>query len=522
MRVRKKLIFLHTCFSLVLAGVLAVALYPASTRVVRESELHEARLVLSRVIDGTERAPDAEIAPGVFAERGDAAWLGLTGDTLERAAASTGEDPHVVYTSGGTRVIAPVDGGEFVSVRVRLERARRAVLWMYGLATLALLGVYALVAASLELFVLPKHVYGPIRTMLLADRAVQGGDRSGELIPESAIPADELGEIMRSRNDSVRALREHEVALADAVGKLAETASDLKRKNHLLERAKQNLADADRLANLGMMSAGIAHELNTPLAVLKGLVEKLDERTRAGVPQPVSATEAALMVRVLSRLERLSEGLLDFARVRSPASRVVGLRGLAQEAWDLVAMDRAVGSIGFENRIGGQTRAYCDADRIVQVLVNLLRNSADAIIEGGSAGRGIVVEASGVDLVGDRIVEPDRPESSSWVSVRVIDDGPGVESTMLSRLFEPFASTRLDARGTGLGLAVAEGIVREHGGVIVARNRPGGVGAEFEFVLPAGHGDAGDPVQGRSGGAGDPTLNAAANGEEVPGGEAPR
>lgn len=76
-------------------------------------------------------------------------------------------------------------------------------------------------------------------------------------------------------------------------------------------------------------------------------------------------------------------------------------------------------------------------------------------------------------------------EGRSWVSISVTDNGPGIDPEMLERLFEPFASTRLDAYGTGLGLAVAEGIVREHGGLILARNKADGSGAVFEVILPA-------------------------------------
>jgi two-component system NtrC family sensor kinase len=111
--------------------------------------------------------------------------------------------------------------------------------------------------------------------LLEADRAVQRGDTDAELVDEAAMPADEMGEIMRSRNDAIRGIRRQETALAHALDELETVAADLKRKNHLLENAKRNLEGADRLMSLGMMSAGIAHELNTPLAVAKGLVERL-------------------------------------------------------------------------------------------------------------------------------------------------------------------------------------------------------------------------------------------------------
>src|SRR5207248_2138499 len=211
------------------------------------------------------------------------------------------------------------------------------------------------------------------------------------------MPADELGEIMRSRNESILKLRRQETALADALSRLEQVANDLKRKNHLLEAARRNLADADRLASLGMMSAGLAHELNTPLTVLKGLVEKLNADPGQGLP----AAEAALMLRVVGRLERLGESLLDFARVRPPPDRTTA--------------------------------------RALAPLNNIFH------------GR-ITIDA-----------ETSTKDAHDWVSLTITDTGPGINPDLLSTVFEPFVSTRLDSRGTGLGLAVAEGIVREHG-----------------------------------------------------------
>ena len=113
-----------------------------------------------------------------------------------------------------------------------------------------------------------------------------------------------------------------------------------------------------------------------------------------------------------------------------------------------------------------------DADRFTQVFVNLLRNAVDAIGGDGS----IVVCA-----------EREQREGGSWVCLTVTDSGPGIDPGALARVFEPFATTRLDARGTGLGLAVSEGIVREHGGVLVARNsQDAAEGAVFEVLLPDG------------------------------------
>lgn len=504
MRVRKKVLFLHTVFSLGLAAILLVPLRPAIIDVVEQAEVNEARVLLRLLLA-------QNTAPGSSAQAGSgalAAWSQAVPDGRARSgsADSLGLPPSIAAqarSSPGKPIVASVNGqeataaayvadqgeGTFWVVNVRIPEARRAVVTLYALTAAALLAIYALVAAALELYVLPQHVYGPIDRMLDADAAVQDGNKDAELIPDAVIPADELGEIMRSRNRSIVALRRHEEALAEALAELERVASDLKRKNHLLEAAQRNLADADRLASLGMMSAGIAHELNTPLAVVKGLAEKLNTDPE----RKLDASQAALMLRVVRRLERLGESLLDFARVRPPQSAPTGLRAIVDEAVTLVRLDRGMRELEFVNLVPEQLVVDCDGDRMVQVLVNILRNATDAIRGSAAARRrdpapGGGSEAPDTDSTGKgRItVESDvaTREGREWVSLTITDTGPGIDVDLLSRLFEPFASTRMDAHGTGLGLAVAEGIVREHGGLILARNRQDRGGAVFEVMLP--------------------------------------
>ncbi len=505
MRVRKKLIFLHTCFSLVLAGILGLALRPAIGEVLRRAELHEADLMLRSVLQGPAHATEIQV-PGHTVEVavGSAADLGLDVETATQLRAKPAE-PTPIGARGETARAAVYDParGQYIVAAATLADARSAIRRLYALLTLALLAVYGLVAAALEVFVLPRHVYEPIRRLLEADRAVKEGRPDEELIPAAAMPADELGAIMRSRNETILAIRRHERDLAAALMQLEQVATDLKRKNHMLETARRNLADADRLASLGMMSAGLSHEMNTPLAVLKGLVEKL---AQPGGAAAVTQAELALMLRVVGRLERLSESLLDFARARPPHHAPTDLRPVIDEAWTLVLLDREARGVMFENAVAPRTVIDCDPDRMLQVMVNLLRNAVDAL-HGAPAG------VRGQNGTAPR--EPDRisvradalsREGRDWVAVTIVDNGPGIDPDVLGRLFEPFVSTRLDAHGTGLGLAVAEGIVREHGGLVLARNREDGRGAVFEVLLPL---QAVEPAGRSAGGSHDGPADAA-------------
>lgn len=325
-----------------------------------------------------------------------------------------------------------------------IARARWALAIALGV-------VYLLAVLLLELFILPTYVYRPLRLLLEADEASHRGDRRRELVDPALVPADEIGQIMLSRNVTIAELRRQE--------------DELQRQNELLETAKRSLADQDRLASLGLLSASVTHELNTPLAVLHGSIEKLLET----VADPAAQERLKRMRRVTERLRQISGSLLDFARARAPRREPVPLRGVVEESWALVSIDDKAASVRFSNDLPPDQLVSGDSDRLLQVFVNLLRNALEAVRPGGDIA------------VRSRLESGD---GGSWVAISVEDNGPGIPPDVLPHIFEAFVTSRLDARGTGLGLAVAGGIVEQHGGRIEAHNRPGG-GARLEVLLPA-------------------------------------
>ncbi len=335
--------------------------------------------------------------------------------------------------------------------RVRLPHAyyQNAI----SLARYALFGVlgiiYVLAVLMLELVIMPLYVYRPLRLMLDADWATHLEDREHEYIDDNLIRKDEIGQIMASRNKTIGELRAHE--------------DDLLRKNLLLEEAKRKIESQDRLASLGLLSASVAHELNTPLAVLHGSVEKMLET----VEGPAQFQRLKRMLRVTERIRQISEGLVDFAKGRKDHMECLVLLPVIDEAWTLVGFDDKAALVQFANHVDAAINVHGNSGRLVQVFVNLLRNALDAVQSGGE----IVVEAR---------------RQGDWTIVTVADNGPGIPADVLPNIFEAFITSRLDARGTGLGLAVAEGIVHQHRGKIEAANRPGG-GAILTVELPNGN-----------------------------------
>ncbi|MBC7924661.1 MAG: hypothetical protein H7039_03305 [Bryobacteraceae bacterium] len=437
LRIRPKLILLHNLFFLSLACAVYFTLIPPFERRVAAARTIEISLI-TEIFSGDR--PPARL-PHIGEYRYTEGTAGQTGlgeeiqDWLDRNPGLVTTRDDVLYrkdprTGLYRRLTLPTTVYDEVT-----DRARNTLF-----VVLALMYVFAV--AVLELVIMPAYVYGPIRLMLDADRATREGERNSELIPPEYITDDEIGQIMQSRNETVQELRKQEDELGQALA---------------------HVEAQDRLASLGLLSASVAHEMNTPLAVLHGSVEKLletpcDAHTRERLQR---------MLRVTQRLRTISEGLVDFARVRKVEMGRVALQPLIEEAWSLVSIDDKAGQVQFANAVTPDAVVVGNGDRLVQVFVNLLRNSLQSVAANGR-----------IDV---RCRRADR-EGNRWIAAVVEDDGPGIPKDVLPNLFDAFVSSRLDSQGTGLGLTVAAGIVQQHEGQIHASNRPSG-GARLEVLL---------------------------------------
>jgi two-component system C4-dicarboxylate transport sensor histidine kinase DctB len=213
----------------------------------------------------------------------------------------------------------------------------------------------------------------------------------------------------------------------------------------------------------------VAHELNTPLAVLRGSVDKLIETAADQKMDAHTLDRLARVQRVTQRLQTIAESLLDFAKARKQSSEPVAVQGLIRDAWELVGIDPRAAGIAFTNDVAAETTVLGNPDRLAQVFVNLLRNALNAV---ESPTGKIDVRA-----------RPLRKASRNGIAIAVEDNGPGIPAAVLPEIFDAFVTTRLDAHGTGLGLTVAHGIVTQLGGSITASNRSTG-GACLEVWLP--------------------------------------
>jgi signal transduction histidine kinase len=224
-----------------------------------------------------------------------------------------------------------------------------------------------------------------------------------------------------------------------------------------LKDHQERLVQSEKLAGIGRLAAGVAHEINNPLAVILGYVKLLQRKAEGQLAEDLGIVKDEAV-----RAQEIVEGLLDLSRPLAAAPEAVDLRALCDEA---VARLTGTGRLaGAAVQVMGAARVEGQPQKLRQVLLNLIKNGAEAAGAGGQ----VMVRLAQI--------------ASGGAEVVVADTGPGLPAEAARRLFEPFFTTK--PSGTGLGLAVSLGIVQAHGGTLAADSPPGG-GARFTIRLPA-------------------------------------
>ena len=259
-------------------------------------------------------------------------------------------------------------------------------------------------------------------------------------------------------NGMAAQLRAEREALERRLHELEQTTIELK-------AAQQQLIHGEKLASVGRLAAGVAHEIGNPLAAILGFVELL----RSGdLPEAQAEEFLARIHSETERIHRIIRDLLDFSR-RDPDDELTAQsadpREVIADAVNLVRPQKASKQVEIQIEIEpGIGLVLGPARRLTQVVLNLLLNAIDAL-----EGKGCVR------------IEVHRISAERCVLV-VTDDGPGLPQQVLDHLFEPFTTTKPPGKGTGLGLAVCHALVEGMGGEITAKNRASG-GACFEVTL---------------------------------------
>ena len=244
--------------------------------------------------------------------------------------------------------------------------------------------------------------------------------------------------------------------------KNARLYQDVQHQMDALQRTQQQLVQSAKLAAIGELAAGVAHELNNPLSVILGHTQllrgKVDAETTVGQKLQKIEVEAV-------RAGKITRGLLDFSRRREPKHEPVSVNALVPRALDLIHSKLRGNDIRVETDLSDAAPTILgDADQLTQVLINLMGNAIDAM------------DRSGTLSVATTVVDDD-------LELSVTDTGHGLDAEQASRIFEPFYTTKPEGKGTGLGLSVTLGILKSHGGSIAVDSTMGS-GTTMRVRLP--------------------------------------
>ncbi len=322
--------------------------------------------------------------------------------------------------------------------------------------------VSGLVGFSMAGF-LGKKLAQPIKELDLLARRVAAGERNVQSSIESR---DEIGDLAGRFNDMSRSLMEREDSIIELNRSLEQKVqlrtAELEEKNRLLVQTREELLRVEKLAAIGELAAGVAHEINNPMAIIRGNTELL----QLSVPEDAhNREEVDTIFQQVKRVERIVSNLLKFARREQMEHGAVRLNQLLREIVGQIGHQVSLKGIEVVEQYSGQLELVeGDGDQLRQVFTNLVLNAVQAMPDGGV----LTVLSQPV-------------KSGELYEVKVADTGVGIALENLRQVFNPFYTTK--ASGTGLGLSVSYGIVREHGGCIDVESVPG-AGSTFSVVLP--------------------------------------
>lgn len=354
---------------------------------------------------------------------------------------------------------APVRSGGRVVAELEIERELpseqeyfASILWTQVGTTIIAAGISGLIAAAVGVWIIGR----PIRRLTDLARRVTLGDYS---LRSNIVQLDEIGNLARELDAMTARLEENE--------------AQIRAERHARTQTLEKLRHADRLSTVGRLASSIAHELGTPLNIVSGRAmmiaadEETPEETRENAEH--IAEQAARMTSIIREI-------LDFSGRKPVEKREISIGRVVEHSVSLLAP--ILDDRGIDVRVGGEKSwvAPIDEGKILQVLTNLMMNAIQAMPEGGSIT---------LDVDREHVMDPkDRHAAEGvFVIISVADEGVGIPEERLASIFEAFSTSK--DHGTGLGLSVCHGIVREHGGWIDVESEVGR-GSRFKVYLPEG------------------------------------
>ena len=324
--------------------------------------------------------------------------------------------------------------------------------------------ISALVPNLLLLLLVLRTISRPLQRITLAAVDVSKGAYGTEVDLRNS--NDEIGLLAASFNEMSRKM-----------------ASDIDELNSLNEQ----LIRAEKLAAMGTLAAGVAHEVNNPLASISSLVQMM----RAQEGHSVETRERLNLVSAqIERIKQVTQDMTNFARTRPAAKADVNINSIIRTALRLASFDKSFQELEVETLLDNDLpKVFADEDQLQQVFLNLFLNARDAVSERLAVSSqqsdppNSTNSTNSTNSINSIDLSIRTSTTATHVSIEIADTGVGIDAVAAGQIFDPFYTTKPAGQGTGLGLAVCYGIVTAHGGRIeVSPNQPNGT--RFSIFLP--------------------------------------
>jgi len=335
------------------------------------------------------------------------------------------------------------------------------ILQQNRITTLLLIGLFVFGISVFLCVILYHFVSKPVALLEAGMKRIAKGELDA---PIEIKTRDEMGLLANTFNSMTTDLKRYRENMENWTRSLE---AEVKKKTNEIMRAQEELLNAEKLASLGRMAAGVAHELNSPLTGVVTFAHLMKSRTSPEDKQ--SQEDLQVIIDQANRCSRIIKGLLGFSRRAGFEMVEISVNDLLDNTISLVRNQARFHNIRFDIRLAPSLPLIlADPNQLQQVFLNLIINAADAMNE------------KGVITISTRVLRTD----ADVLEIEITDNGPGIPEDMVGRIFEPFFTTKPVGKGTGLGLSVSYGIVKRHGGDIIVKSAPG-QGASLFIRIPA-------------------------------------
>jgi two-component system NtrC family sensor kinase len=341
----------------------------------------------------------------------------------------------------------------FIFIRQIPEVRLEAVLF-YG-------GLFVIAISFLLCLILYNIVAKPLSKLVEGMDKLSKGDMDYRI---NLKRKDEMGLLADSFNSMAEELKLYKERVENWARRLEDK---VEKKTSEIVRAQEQLVNAEKLASLGRMAAGVAHELNSPLTGIVTFAHLMLKRLPQERKDDIE--DLNVIIDQAERCSRIVKGLLGFSRRTASEKAEINVNTLIENSLSMVKNQAKFHNIIFDVALDKTIpEVKVDPSQIQQVFLNLLLNASDAMEEKGRI------------TIASRLVETDN---GKFIELEFTDTGPGIPEEIMGRIFEPFFTTKPTGKGTGLGLSVSYGIIKKHEGQIFVKSEYG-KGASFFIHLP--------------------------------------